>query len=138
MPRTKKDQDLQSFHAAAVKAAEDGMTAKAFAKEQGTLANNVKAMLYEAFVQFGLQPVEFPAPGRRSRKQKEAPDNLSTVKLYTGRAKDPYLTVKIPKAIVARSGAKEGDVFEWQINRKGSIVGRKIDDASVDSSKIDD
>ena len=125
MPRSKKDLDLKAFHAAAGKAAADGSTVKAFAKTQGTLANNVKAQLYEAFIQHGLKPVEFPAESAKTRGRKEAPDNLSTVKLYTGRAKTPYLTVKVPKAVVAKSDAEDGDVFEWRINRKGSIVGRK-------------
>lgn len=136
MPRSKKDVDLLEFHAAARKAADGGMTAKAFAREQGTLANNVKAMLYEAFIQHDLKPVEFPEPSRRSRSRKEPPANLSEVKLYTGRAKDPYLTVKIPKAIVAKSGASEGDIFEWRLNRKGNIVGHNTTQ-NADSSSDD-
>jgi hypothetical protein len=126
MPRSKKDIDLQAFHNAAKKAASDGMTAKTFAKAMGTLANNVKAMLYEAYIRYDLKPVEFAEPSRRSRSRKEEPGNLSEITLYTGRAKDPYLTLKVPKGIVGRSGANEGDVFEWRLNRKGSIVGHNV------------
>ncbi len=124
MPRSKKSVDVQSFHSAAVKAAEEGITLKQFAKMQGTLANNVKAVLYEGVVSFGLAPVEFPKPAPKARGRKASPTNLSEVSLYTGRAKVPYLTLKVPKAVVSRADAQENDIFEWKINRKGDIVGR--------------
>lgn len=123
MPRSKKRIDVQAFHAAAIAAANAGKTMKEFAKEQGTLANNVKAVLYEAFVEHSLKPVTFPVPEPKRRGRKSQPTNLSPVTLYTGRAKQPYLTLKVPRDIVAQSGAKEDDVFEWRLNRKGDLVG---------------
>lgn len=122
MARPRKEVDLKRFHTAAKKAANDGMTMKEFAKTQGTLANNVKATLYEAFTEFGLAPITFPEPTPKKRGRKAQPTNLSMVSLYTGRAKVPYLTMKVPRSIVAKSGANDGDTFEWRINRRGDIV----------------
>lgn len=126
MPRSKKSVDLTGFHSAARKAAEEGQTAKQFARSVGTLANNVKAMLYEAWVEHGLKPVEFRAPERRVRGRKEQPTNLSEVTLYTGRARTPYLTIKVPREIVASSKAEQGDVFQWRLNKRGDIVGTNL------------
>lgn len=123
MPRSRKSVDIREFHARAVAAVQAGKSMREFAREQNTLANNVKAMLYEAVVLQSLSPVTFPEPTRGGRARKEKPSNISEVQLYTGRAKMPYLTLKVPRQIVAASHSREGDKFEWRLNRKGEIVG---------------
>ena len=124
MPRFKKSVDVPTFHRDAKAAAAEGITMKEFAKSQGTLANNVKAMLYEAILSYGLPAVEFPKPTVKTRGRKATPSNLSEVNLYTGRAKVPYLTLKVPKIIVSKANCQEDDIFEWKLNRKGHIIGR--------------
>lgn len=126
MSSKKNDSELRSFHGDAKKAAAQGTSLKAFAKENGTLANNVKANLYEAVVNLGLEPVRFEPETPRQRRRSHLPDNVSKVSIYTGRAKVPYLTVKVPREIVASSKAADGDVIEWKINRRGDIVGENL------------
>jgi len=119
----KSDNEIQAFHARAKDAAAKGVTMKEFAKKEGTLANNVQARLYKAIL-LGLEPVKFKEPESGSRKRRKQPNNVTLITLYTGRAKVPYLTLKVPSEIVARAG-NEGDAIEWDFQR-GRIIGRPV------------
>lgn len=119
-----KRTDVRTFHAAAVLAAQNGLSIRQFAKSQGTLANNVKARLYEALLAHGLTPVQFPEAVQSSPARAKQPANESTVKIYTGRAKVPYLMVKVPREVLVKSGSSEGDVFVWRLNKKGEVIGK--------------
>ena len=123
MATSRSEVEIKEFHTLASNAASDGVSIKGFARDQGTLANNVKALLYEAVIHHGLSPVTFPPEPPRQRRRSKMAANLSKVKIYTGRAKVPYLTVKVPRSVVAESKAAEGDVFEWRTNKKGELVG---------------
>ncbi|MFM7204907.1 MAG: hypothetical protein ACKO6N_29385 [Myxococcota bacterium] len=124
MAKGKNGGDIEAFHARAVAAAREGLTMKEFAKREKTLANNVSARLYEALLE-NLPIVMFREPERSSRRRQQAPENISQITLYTGRAKTPYLTLKVPTSIVERIGAKD-DYIEWDIVR-GKIVGKKVE-----------
>lgn len=131
MAKGKSSGDIQAFHARAAAAAREGLTMKEFAKVEKTLANNVQARLYDAVVS-GLPMVVFRSVERSSRRRRQEPENISQISLYTGRAKTPYLTLKVPTAVVEKAGA-EGEFIEWDFVR-GRIVGRKIDGANVSIS----
>lgn len=124
MAKIKSNGTIHEFHARAVDAARAGKSMKEFAKEEGTLANNVQARLYEA-VLAGEAMVVFQEPVRSTRRRSEVQENVSRITLYTGRAKTPYLTLKVPTDVVQKAGG-EGDYIEWKFSR-GQIVGKKID-----------
>ncbi len=110
------------------------MTAKEFAKLEHTLTNNVHAKLYECVLD-GMPPIKFRKPERSSRARRRGQDNRTQITLYTGRAKVPYLTLKVPSHIVEQAGAK-GDWIEWRYVR-GRIVGKRIaqDEEGVEEQK---
>lgn len=135
MAKVKNSGDIQAFHARAAAAARDGLTMKEFAKQEKTLANNVQARLYEAMVAANLPMVVFRTAERAGRRRRQEPENITQISLYTGRAKTPYLTLKVPTAVVERAGA-EGDFIEWDFVR-GRIVGRRIDGANITLSDED-
>ncbi len=120
---SKRMDDLTSFYARARAAAEKGMTAKEFAKQEHTLTNNIHARLYECVLE-GMAPIKFRTPERASSRRRGVRDNLTQITLYTGRAKVPYLTLKVPSHIVQQAG-KEGDWIEWRFVR-GRIIGKKV------------
>jgi len=128
MARSKHANDIYSYHVRATEAAKKGLSMKEFAKQESTLANNVQARLYEA-VLVGLPTVQFREPERGGRRRRKEPDNTTQITLYTGRAKTPYLTLKVPTQVVEKAGG-EGDLIEWDFVR-GRIVGRKIGNAPV-------
>jgi hypothetical protein len=135
MAKSKHANDIQSYHARAMEAAKAGLSMKEFAKQEGTLANNVQARLYEA-VLAGLPTVQFREPERGGRRRRREPDNTTQITLYTGRAKTPYLTLKVPTQVVEKAG-NEGDLIEWDFSR-GRIVGRRISSEGVDMSRFQD
>lgn len=135
MAKSKTTNDIQSYHARAMEAAKTGLSMKEFAKKEGTLANNVQARLYEA-VLAGMTPVQFREPERGSRRRRKEPDNITQITLYTGRAKTPYLTLKVPTQVVEKAG-NEGDLIEWDFSR-GRIVGRRISSEGIDLSRLDE
>ena len=134
MAKSKNPNDIHSYHSRAIKASEAGISMKEFAKQEGTLANNVQARLYEA-VLAGLPTVQFREPERGGRRRRKEPENLTQVTLYTGRAKTPYLTLKVPTHVVEKAGA-EGDWIEWDFVR-GRIVGRRAAAGAVGSMDED-
>jgi hypothetical protein len=119
-PRTKDD--IIEYHNRAKKAVEQGLTMKEFARKEKTLSNNVEARLYQA-VQQGLSIITFPEPLPGTTRRGKGPDNVTSITLFTGRAKTPYLTLKVPPMIVKKAG-KEGDLIEWEFTR-GRIIGKK-------------
>ena len=133
MAKSKHTNDIHSFHGRAMDAAKGGLSMKEFAKQEGTLANNVQARLYEA-VLAGLPTVQFREPERGSRRRRKEPDNITMITLYTGRAKTPYLTLKVPTQVVEKAGA-ENDLIEWEFSR-GRIIGRRISGEGLDLSRI--
>ncbi len=124
--KKKERGDLVLFYRRAREAAKRGLTAKEFAKQEGTLANNISARLYECVLE-GMEPVRFKEAEAGGRRRRQAPDNISQITLFKGRAKVPYLTLKVPAHIVSQIG-KEGDRIEWSLSR-GRIVGKKVEAA---------
>jgi hypothetical protein len=135
MARAKNANDIYSYHQRATAAAQDGLSMKEFAKMEGTLANNVQARLYEAILA-GLPAVQFKEPERGGRRRRKEQENVTQVTLYTGRAKTPYLTLKVPTQVVEKAGA-EGDLIEWDFSR-GRIVGRRIGSGPIVGGGDDD
>lgn len=123
MTKSKNLNDIIAFHARASEASKSGISMKEFAKQEGTLANNIQARLYEAIIA-GLPAVHFQDPNSLVRATTLTDDSVTQITLYTGRAKNPYLTLKVPTHIVEKAGV-EGDNIEWKFQR-GKIIGKKI------------
>lgn len=134
MAKVKGNGSVQEFHSRAIEAARAGKSMKEFAKEEGTLANNVQARLYEA-VLAGQPMVVFQEPVRSSRRRSEIQENVSRITLYTGRAKTPYLTLKVPTDVVQKAGG-EGDYIEWSFKR-GQIMGKRIEAPAPGAVMVD-
>jgi len=131
MAKPRNTNEVLAFHVRAQAASKKGLTMKEFAKEEHTLANNVQARLYEAVLQ-GQPTVEFREAARDGRRRRKGPDNITQITLYTGRAKIPYLTLKVPTQVVEKAGM-EGDFIEWEFSR-GRIAGRRMDKEKLNDS----
>ncbi len=131
----KRSYDIFSFHTRAREAAEKGLTAKEFAKQEHTLTNNINARLYECILA-NLPPVKFKEPESGSQRRRGGRDDLSQITLYTGRAKVPYLTLKVPSHVVEKVG-KRGDWIEWSYTR-GRIVGKRVDQDETGAPQFED